>query len=200
MATYMGFRTYRYCPETTSCVGGATGAGVPNPLSAKRAKDSSRLARPSPTSKAPKARPMGRPRNGLSTRHPVRANGIRPATDPGASTKNSTEPGMTHCALGSLTAPLRRPPCAQFATTNGRSANEGTPTPTTRLDPVPWRGVACAQDIPPAAPEPAERMTMGHGYGPVNTRPPSSVLPDREGCPLPGESGWPLTTARRWTT
>ena len=68
---------------------GATGAGVPIPSRAKRANALSSATTAAPSSSAPAARSgQGQERDS----HPVSSHGTRPATVPGATTRNSALP------------------------------------------------------------------------------------------------------------
>jgi hypothetical protein len=100
---YIGLRTYRYSPDTTRCCVGATGAGVPNPLSAKRQKDSTTTAAPATSRRYPSQRPAGSPSGGASTRQRVSTHGRYPATVAGAIQKNTNEPmsALTRLSTGS---------------------------------------------------------------------------------------------------
>jgi hypothetical protein len=88
-ATYMGLRTCRYRPPTTSCSVGATGAGVPTPSTTKRTKAWTSTNRPAAIRAAPSTRSAGGVR---WASHPVSHHGIRPAVTPGARAKKAALP------------------------------------------------------------------------------------------------------------
>jgi hypothetical protein len=98
-ARYMGLRTYRYRPPTTSRWVGATGAGVPEPSATKRTNACTSTTTPAASSTAPATRSGTQAQDGCGwrTRQPVSHQGTRPATTPGASTKNTT---LTAAAAG----------------------------------------------------------------------------------------------------
>src|SRR5262249_55142343 len=62
------------------------------PSSANRAKQSSRPAAPSTTSRAPTQRSAAMPKKGGPIRQPAKVPGTTPATTPGATQKKSAEP------------------------------------------------------------------------------------------------------------
>src|SRR5918999_3574210 len=88
-ARYIGLRTYRYSPPATRRSGGATGAGVPRPSTTKRQNACRSTATPAARSTRPATRKGAQYGNGSRTRQPVNAHGTRPATIPGASTRNT---------------------------------------------------------------------------------------------------------------
>src|SRR5262245_53900570 len=88
-ATYIGLRTYRYAPVTTSRSVGATGAGVPRPSRTKRTNALTRRGRATTRSTAPSTR-TGAAIGWLS--HRVNHHGTSPTTTPGASAKKSALP------------------------------------------------------------------------------------------------------------
>ena len=90
--TYMGFRTNRYRPDATSASVCSTGPGVPRPSRAKRAKQSTRQAKPTPTATMPTTRSPGSPSKVAWNVQPTSANGTTPATSPGATRKNTSDP------------------------------------------------------------------------------------------------------------
>src|SRR5262245_36054170 len=91
-ARYMGLRTYRYSPRTTSCSVGAGGAGVPLPWTANCANAVRSATAPTPVSTAPVIRTgTGQPAPGC---HPVSHQGTRPATTPGAITRKAALPAV----------------------------------------------------------------------------------------------------------
>src|ERR1051325_8088616 len=81
-----------YGAVTTRWRVGKTGAGVPTPCRANRAKESRRPIRPSVIRMPPAKRKIGIPKKGASTRHREIHQGIRPATNPGAMTRKIAEP------------------------------------------------------------------------------------------------------------
>src|SRR4051794_3921066 len=88
-ARYIGLRTWRYSPPTTSRLVGAVGAGVPRPSKTKRPN----ACRRTPTPRAIRAAPTTtRAVAGLEDRQPVSSHGTRPATTPGATNRNRTLP------------------------------------------------------------------------------------------------------------
>src|SRR5215472_15222792 len=89
-ARYMGLRTYRYSPRTTSCSVGAGGAGVPRPSTANCANDPISVTAPA----AVTTPPMTRTGTGMATpaRQPVSHQGTSPATTPGAITRKPALP------------------------------------------------------------------------------------------------------------
>src|SRR5262245_49991208 len=91
-ARYIGLRTWRYRPVTTSRSGGAMGAGVPRPWRAKRAKESSKTGSPAAISRAPSTRNPTKPTSGGATRQPEIQNGTNTTKVPGATTRNRTDP------------------------------------------------------------------------------------------------------------
>lgn len=91
-ATYIGFRTCRYQPETTRCFGGRTGAGVPNPSIANRRNESISTTNPAAISATPAKRIGSPPKNGACAVHREINHGTTPATVPGARKKNTIEP------------------------------------------------------------------------------------------------------------
>src|SRR4051794_21325299 len=99
-ATYIGLRTWRYRPPTTSRSVGATGAGVPAPSTTKRAKACSSAATPATTSAAPR---MTSQVGGSFERQPVSSHGTTPPMTPGATTRNTRLP---RAALRLRTGPL----------------------------------------------------------------------------------------------
>src|SRR6202049_1120567 len=98
-ATCIGFRTYRLRPVTTRFRGGAMGAGVPRPCSAKRANESTIPGTPARIIIAPMPRVSSRPRNGGRSCQPVIHHGTSPASVNGATTKKTAEPrtAMVRC-------------------------------------------------------------------------------------------------------
>src|SRR4051794_12251215 len=88
-ARYIGLRTWRYAPPTTSRSVGATGAGVPIPSMTKRAKAWSRNATPVAISTAPATWTRGAAEPWCQC---VMDHGINPATTPGATRRNRRLP------------------------------------------------------------------------------------------------------------
>ena len=97
-ARYMGLRTQRYRPPTTSSCVGATGAepGAPPARTA-------RSRRPVPSGRGPPAAIRAPPRPaGQGSSYAVTNQGTTPATTPGATTKKSTLPQAALLILASL--------------------------------------------------------------------------------------------------
>src|SRR5262245_37643 len=109
-ARYIGLRTWRYRPPTTSDSVGATGAGVPDPSVTKRAKAITSTAAPAATRATPS------PRSGAATdppeRQSVSSQGMAPATTPGATTKNAAAPRVASGLRMWALPPLSGPRCA----------------------------------------------------------------------------------------
>src|SRR5437588_731229 len=105
-ATYMGFRTQRYRPRTTSSSVGAAGEGVPRPSTTNWTKAHTSPAAPitikhEPTTSAAFGEedpPVPRP---TST-------GPRPATKPGTVTKNNAAPRLASARFMSPPNPTYR--------------------------------------------------------------------------------------------
>src|SRR5579864_3573846 len=95
----MGLRTNRYSPVTTRCLVGNTGAGVPTPSRANRAKESTSTGSPARMSRPPRNRNGSQPLIGVSMRQRDIHHGTRPATVPGARNKNTADPKMANSRL-----------------------------------------------------------------------------------------------------
>src|SRR3954452_13437338 len=91
-AQYIGLRTSRYRPVTTSVPGGAMGAGVPKPSIAKRRKQSSNPIAPAASKSTPTARSAATPARGGPMCQRVSVHGTKTATVPGATTRKTAEP------------------------------------------------------------------------------------------------------------
>src|SRR3954453_7053034 len=88
-ARYIGLRTWRYSPPTTSRSVGAVGAGVPRPSKTKRPNACRRTPVPRTIRAAPRTTTAVA---GFVERQPVSSHGTRPATTPGATSRNRTLP------------------------------------------------------------------------------------------------------------
>src|SRR5918995_1445634 len=128
-ARYIGFLTYRYSPPTTRRSLGATGAGVPRPSPTKRANACTSTRTPAAMRIRPPIHSGTQYGKGPRASQPVSNHGTRPATTPGANTRNTRLP-MAALAFGTsftlvrvLTAGsgLTQPPAyARPASASGR--------------------------------------------------------------------------------
>ena len=112
-ARYIGLRTYRYGPATTSCSVGAGGAGVPRPSTAKCANDQISTAAPAAISTPPVT--WTGTGQAAPACQPVSHHGTRPATTPGASTRKAALPATAaFVRIGACPQPFARRHHAPF--------------------------------------------------------------------------------------